>query len=352
MRFLAIALVLAAARADAAGLPKLNEQQAAAAAADYQQYCALCHGEDRQGHANDHAPSLKSQSLFEAGLMMRYMATAYGRPGTAMAGFSDEIGGPMPDAQIRRLMVWLQEESGVELGQLPREPVSGDADLGARLYVRECAECHGDDGEGGIGTALGNQAMLSMTPDPFIRHAIRNGRQGTEMKAFADSLSAAEIDALTAFIRSRASGWDLEKPVLRKPPSADEYVLNPEGEAPQWTLRNGRYVMAADLYQAIAERRRMVLLDTRNMSSWQMAHIEGSVPLPYYQKNIAELARDLPRDGTWIVTYCECPRAAAEHVNRNLVVLGFESTAVLWEGAFGWIGLGYPVSRGETIPLH
>jgi hypothetical protein len=29
--------------------------------------------------------------------------------------------------------------------------------------------------------------------------------------------------------------------------------------------------------------------------------------------------------------------------------MGFENTAVLWEGAFGWVGLGYPVSRGETI---
>ena len=40
----------------------LNEQQIAAAAANYERYCALCHGSERQGHVNDHAPSLRSRS--------------------------------------------------------------------------------------------------------------------------------------------------------------------------------------------------------------------------------------------------------------------------------------------------
>ena len=29
-----------------------------------------------------------------------------------------------------------------------------------------------------------------------------------------------------------------------------------------------------------------------------------------------------------------------------------ENTAVLWEGAYGWIGLGYPVVRGEATVLE
>lgn len=351
MKYAALFFLALAAAGNAAEIPKLPPEQAAAAAAEYQQYCALCHGDDRQGHVNDHAPSLKSKSLLETGLMARYMATAYGRPGTAMAGFSDEIGGPLPDANIRRLTVWLQEQSGIAPTRLPPGTVAGNVEVGAALYARECAECHGERGEGVTGTALGNAAMLSMTPDAFLRHAIRNGRQGTEMQAYSGLLDDAQIDALTAFIRSRASGWELRKPILRSPPSPAEYILNPDGEAPEWELQDGLYVMAADLFEAMQDERRMVLLDTRNMSVWQMAHIEGSVPLPYYRKDLAELARDLPRDGTWIVTYCECPRAAAEHVNRQLVALGFENTAVLWEGAFGWVGLGYPISQGKTTVI-
>jgi rhodanese-related sulfurtransferase len=56
----------------------------------------------------------------------------------------------------------------------------------------------------------------------------------------------------------------------------------------------------------------------------------------------------MPADGTMIVTYCECPRAAAEYVNRKIRELGFTNTAVLWEGIRGWVSLGYPVARGET----
>ena len=37
--------------------------EAAAAEADYQKYCSLCHGTDREGYVNDHAPSLRSRSL-------------------------------------------------------------------------------------------------------------------------------------------------------------------------------------------------------------------------------------------------------------------------------------------------
>ena len=38
--------------------PALTPAESAAAASDYQRYCALCHGADREGHANDAAPSL------------------------------------------------------------------------------------------------------------------------------------------------------------------------------------------------------------------------------------------------------------------------------------------------------
>lgn len=329
---------------------RLTDEQAALAANNYQQYCALCHGEDREGHANDHAPSLRSRSLMEAGQLERFMATAYGRPGTPMAGFYSDIGGPLGKDEIRQLTFWLESQAGVEQIGLDETAIQGDVEVGKALYAKECSSCHGDSGQGITGTALGNPAMLAMTRDSFIRHAITHGRQGTPMPAFAEQLSEQQINALTSFIRSRATGWEVRKPVFRAPPTPDEYVLNPAGEAPEFDLQDGRYVMSRDLYAALQEGRRMVLLDTRNMALWQLSHIEGAVPLPYYydRGDFTKLAADLPRDGTWIVTYCECPRAAAEYVNNELSDLGFENLAVLWEGAFGWIGLGYPVAFGET----
>ena len=329
---------------------EMSEEQAARASKNYQQYCSLCHGKDREGHVNDHAPSLRSKSLLETGHMERFMAIAYGRPGTPMAGFLDDIGGPLGKQDLREMNAWLAIDAGVELVELDESPVDGNVDEGREIYKAQCASCHGDSGEGITGPALGNPAMLAMTRDAFLRHAIRHGRQGTPMQAFSEILTSQEIDSVTAFIRSRATGWQVRKPVLKTPPSPDEYILNPEGEAPNFTLKDDMYIMSKDLYAALQDQRRMVLLDTRNMALWQMSHIEGSVPLPYYydRNDFKKLADDLPRDGTWIVTYCECPRAAAEHVNGRLADLGFENLAVLWEGAFGWVGLGYPISSGET----
>ncbi len=334
----------------------MSEEEMNQAAGNYAKYCALCHGPDREGHVNDHAPSLRSESLMKTGFPHHiYLTVSYGRIGTPMAGFVDEVGGPMSREEIIQMLYWIREKSGVtEQIDFDSEPVSGDVQLGAQLYARECAECHGKEGEGVTGTALGNSAMLSLTEDKFIRYAIEHGRDGTDMKAFGEKLNAKEIDALTAFIRSRATGWSVVKPVYRAPPPVDEYVINPQAEAPQFDLKDDLYVMSADLHKALQEKRRMVILDTRSLSYWQMVNIEGSVPMPYYYEfgEFDQLAADLPQDDTWIVTYCECPRAAAESVNKKLKARGFKNTAVLWEGIQGWVGLGYPVFRGETTMVE
>ena len=346
-------LVFAGAAAQAAPpprpLPGLSPADAEAAAADYQRYCALCHGADRAGHANDHAPSLRSQSLLRTAVpwLMRE-AIAYGRPGTPMGAYLDEVGGPLSLPEVQRLVLWLYLEGGApERVRLDPTPVQAHPVAGARLYQTQCAECHGADGEGGTGTALANPAMLATTPDAFLQHAITHGRDGTPMPAFGERLSGHEIAGITAYIRSFSTGGLAEPPAPVEPPALADAVLNPDGEAPRFEFSNGHYILAADLDRALREKRRLVLLDTRVPSMWQIGHIAGAVPLPYYTDDVA-LFEALPRDGTWIVTYCECPRAAADSVNRMLREQGFENTAVLWEGIGGWVALGYPTVTGQV----
>lgn len=326
----------------------LSAEDSAAANADYQKYCALCHGADREGYVNDHAPSLRSESLMRSGYPTELMyAIGYGRRGTPMAAFVEEMGGPLSRGDIRRLTRWLNEQVGTEPVDLPYGPVTGDVGLGAETYAAHCTQCHGEQGEGGTGPAIGNPAMLSLTSDAFLKYAIENGREGTEMLAFRDELSAGEIDGVTAFLRTRAAGWQMSVPVLEAPPPPDDWILNPDSPAPEFNLQHGLYVSAAELLDALQTERRMVLLDTRVTSMWQMAHIEGSVPLPYYE-DFDVVTANLPTDGTWIVGYCECPRAAAESVIEKLREQGFTNTAVLWEGIQGWVSLGYPVSVGQS----
>lgn len=332
----------------------LSAAEAEAAETNYLRYCALCHGEDREGHANDHAPSLRSASLIESGAPWYIgMTTSYGRAGTPMGGYLDEIGGPMSQLEIRQMMLWLINEADAKpvraLTQDERR-VEGDVDRGSLIYTSHCASCHGADGGGGTGTALGNQAMLSQTPDAFLRYAIQEGRQGTAMPAFADTLSAEDIDAVTAFLRSRSGGWSQTNARLYPPPDPANYVINPTGPSPDFTLRDGMYVLSADLSRALSANSRMVILDTRVTSMWQKGHIAGAVPVPYYSSR-EEVVSNLPRDGTWIVAYCECPRAAAESIVRQLRTEGLNNSVVLWEGVGGWIAMGYPLALGgEAVP--
>ncbi len=279
-----------------------------------------------------------------------YLATAYGRFGTPMAAYVDDMGGPMTKYEISYLVQWLQSQVETEPYTHDYGLISGDIELGKVVYAEHCASCHGRAGEGGTGTALGNPAMLSLTTDKFIRHAIEYGRDSTEMVAFGEILSAKEIDGVTAFLRSRSTGWTLEKPVLRPLPEAGDYVLNPNSPKAKFDLKDNLYVMAADLLKALQDMKRIVVLDTRSLSRWQIYNIEGSIPIPYYADfgDIGDFLKDMPDDGTMIVTYCECPRSAARRVNEMIREHGFENTAVLWEGIGGWVSLGYPVFRGES----
>lgn len=334
---------------DKEGLPPirtLTEEQSEAAAANYEKYCVLCHGADRQGHVNDHAPSLRSKSLFESGVPHAILRPlSYGRQGTAMGGYLDEVGGPLTLDETWDLTYWLFEQSGAERVAITTNPVHGDIERGRSLYQTTCAECHGENGEGVTAPALGNQSALAHNSDEFIRYAIQHGREDTEMVAFADKFSAKDIDSLTAFIRSRAGGWKVEQTVLRELPTPDQYVINKDGEDPDFRLTDDLYVSAADLFQALQEKRKMMLLDTRVSSVWQTAHIEGSFTLPYYS-DFDAIEADLPKD-VMIVAYCSCPRAAADWVVEELRKRGYTRTAVLYEGIYGWINLGYPVMRGD-----
>lgn len=326
---------------------KLTAAQSERAAANYQRYCSLCHGADRQGYVNDHAPSLRSKSLFSSGVPHEVLRPIqYGRDGTPMGGYLDEVGGPLTLDETWDLTYWLFWQADTKRVRITKDLVQGDAELGAALYADNCTECHGVNGEGVTAPALGNPSALSHNSDEFIRYAIREGRDGTPMEPWKDRLSSDEIDSLTAFLRSRASGWEQSRVVLREEPTPDQYVINKDGADPDFDLQDGLYVSSPDLLAALEAKNRMVLLDTRVMSVWQRVHIEGAVPLPYYV-DLDDVVGDLPRD-VQIVAYCSCPRAAADDVVRRLRDRGFTRTATLYEGIFGWMNMGYPVVNGKS----
>lgn len=72
---------------------------------------------------------------------------------------------------------------------------------GAAVFAGRCASCHGGTGGGGSGPPLDGGRMVEVYPDVEDQIAVvTDGRNG--MPAFADRLSAAEIEAVVEHTRS------------------------------------------------------------------------------------------------------------------------------------------------------
>lgn len=356
-------LCLALAQAPPAGktapaMPTADDEKAAVANADpaqgrilYDRYCKLCHGEGGKGYAADNANALASpEFLASAGDALLLTAIDRGRPGTPMAAFGWRFGGPLEIGDLFHVWAYLRSLETRPRVDVDKTVVRGNPAAGAAVFARECAQCHGPEGKSKTAPGIANPLLLATASDGYIRYAIEHGRSGTPMAAFGGKLSAREIDDVTRFVRSLARTVKDERPSGAVPRAISDLVIHPEGPAPAFPpLREGRYLSVDDAKKAYEAGARMVILDARPTSDWLMAHIPGALPVPYYggQEKIVD---SLPRDGTWILTYCACPHAASDHVTDMLRSKGFEKTAVLDEGFFVWAERGYPVTFGSNTP--
>jgi len=78
-----------------------------------------------------------------------------------------------------------------------QSPVDGSR--GERLYLSQCAMCHGQKGEGGRGPTLARPKLLHAPDDNALRGVIRGGIPGAGMPGSA--LIEAEIRDLIAYVR-------------------------------------------------------------------------------------------------------------------------------------------------------
>ncbi len=81
---------------------------------------------------------------------------------------------------------------------------------GSRVYVTECALCHGPNGDRVDGVNLRRQVFRSARSDDDLRRVITNGVGGSRMPGIA--LQPAELDGIVAFIRA---GFDPDGVAVR-----------------------------------------------------------------------------------------------------------------------------------------
>ncbi len=315
----------------------------------YETFCAQCHGVDMKGYKADNAPSLVNPT-FLASATDDYIHRSIfaGRPGTSMAGYAREIGGPLDKAAIDRIVGYLRAQGGpaTELGTAAS---TGDATRGAAIYARECQKCHGDQQTRGNTVHLANPQFLAVASDAFIRYAIVAGRPGTPMESFAKKLDAQSTDDVVAYVRSL--GISKPEGTLPPPTGKEPLVLNPKGKEPDWkNLRADpggppRYVSVDELKRAFDEKRKVIVVDARPPSDWMRAHIQGAVSIPYH--DMSRLA-EVPKDA-WVVAYCACPHHLSGIVVDELIKRGHKKALVLDEGVLEWHRRGYPVTAAQGV---
>lgn len=311
----------------------------------YSRYCALCHGPDATGYAADHAPSLVSSTFLQSATdEFIGRGIREGRPNTAMAGYAKVRGGPLEDEDVAAIIAFLRDRDPSRV-KLDNQPVLGDVSNGQVVYNASCKRCHGTQINRADAVHLANAMFLSAATDSFLRYAVAHGRPGTPMPAFEGVLREDEIDDVVAYIRSWSTRPDPVRRAPPEPPPLGQFIINPKGPNPEFTLREDRYVPIADVLDAIQQKKRIVIIDARATSDWYAMHIPGSISVPYYGFSRLD---SMPKDGTWITAYCACPHHASGAVVDELRKRGYTHTAVLDEGILEWRKRNYPI---ESMPL-
>jgi mono/diheme cytochrome c family protein len=135
--------------------------------------------------------------------------------------------------------LWSAETSYAQpIAWPPGSDLRPEASPGARLYAGHCAICHGPGGHGNGPAApslhprprdfTGGVFKLKSTGDADppaladVRAAIQYGMPGSSMPAWADVLSAAEIDTLAEYVRSLGphASWASVEHSVALPPAA------------------------------------------------------------------------------------------------------------------------------------
>lgn len=186
----------------------------------YGAFCAGCHGPRGEGTRFPGvrtAPSVANPDFLAMASDAFLRATIQeGRPGPGgMPAWGDPVRGLRPH-EIEAVIGHLRALGGAAApAPDPRGArwAQGDAAVGAALFARLCAGCHGPQGEGGEGPALASPVLLANASDTYLAETIRRGRRGTPMRGFGTSstvwpqLTSAQIEAIVTHLRT----WEVQK---------------------------------------------------------------------------------------------------------------------------------------------
>lgn len=201
-------------------VPPVSAESEPDGALIYQQYCSVCHGDKGDGMTRarrglNPPPRDFTTPLARGELTRERMlnSVTHGRAGTAMMAFDERLAAAEIEAVVDhiRASYMLKDEVTVDAAMV-------SAEAGERIYVSNCAVCHGDDGNGAMWTKTSlnpppREFTLS-SPDELSRdrmiNSVTHGRPGTAMMSFVHRLKPEEVETVVDYIRGNFLGKSLQ----------------------------------------------------------------------------------------------------------------------------------------------
>ena len=139
-----------------------------------------------------------------------YQTVSEGRSHTAMFGWSTDVqgAGKLDRQGISDIIAYMRQTSARERDYIYQGSNPGNAAAGKEVFAVNCAQCHGENGEGISAPALNNQEFLSAATNGYIMATISIGRKGSKMPSWGKgseefpALNAVQRKDLAAYIRS------------------------------------------------------------------------------------------------------------------------------------------------------
>ena len=175
----------------------------------YSEYCSSCHGNFGEGGANPArqgdviAPISSSEYLRTRDNLTLRAIISQGQPNFGMSPFGTSFGGPLETTQVEAIVAYIRAWQDNPPVELPPEVSGGTAsDTGAEIYTDLCSQCHGDAGQGGVGSAVNTTEFQDANTDVQMFDSISEGHPATSMIAWGSVLSSEQILELVTYIRT------------------------------------------------------------------------------------------------------------------------------------------------------
>lgn len=177
------------------------------------QSCASCHGDFGEGGPNPArsddviAPISTAEYLKTRDDHTLWEVIAQGQPNFGMSPFGSAFGGPLDDDGIDAIVAYIRSWEANPPVELPPEVAATPISLtGPNIYAEVCSQCHGPDGEGGIGPSMRDPEFQDGKTDSELYDIINRGHAATTMVAWGEILSAKQVQELVTFIRQLKDG--------------------------------------------------------------------------------------------------------------------------------------------------